>query len=108
MTLYLYQGAYTPESWAAQLADPQNRVETVGKAVCESVGGKLVGAWLSFGEFDIALIMDVPDNVSMASVGMAVAAGGAMKSGRTTVLMSGEDGVAAMRKASSVTYKPKK
>lgn len=108
MALYMYQGAYTPESWAAQLADPQNRVEAVGKAVCESVGGRLIGGWLSFGEFDIVLIMEVPDNVSIASIGMAVAAGGAMKSSNTTVLMTGEDGVAAMRKAASVTYKPKK
>ncbi|MXN66988.1 GYD domain-containing protein [Stappia sp. GBMRC 2046] len=108
MALYLYQGAYTSESWAAQLADPQNRVETVGRAVCESVGGRLVGGWLSFGEFDIVLIMDVPDNVSIAAIGMAVGAGGAMKSSKTTVLMSGDDGVAALRKASSVTYKPKK
>lgn len=29
MPLYMYQAAYTPESWAAQLKDPQNRVEAV-------------------------------------------------------------------------------
>jgi uncharacterized protein with GYD domain len=108
MALYMYQGAYTPESWAAQIADPQNRVETIGNGVCESVGGKLVGGWLSFGEYDIVLVMDVPDNVSIAAIGFAVAAGGAMKSGKTTVLMSGEEGVAALKKAPSITYAPKK
>jgi len=108
MALYMYQGAYTPESWAAQIADPQNRVEMVGRAGAESLGGKLVGGWLSFGEYDIVLILDVPDNVSMAAIGLAVAAGGAMKSARTTVLMTGEEGVAAMKKASSVNYAPKK
>ncbi|MBA5776443.1 GYD domain-containing protein [Stappia sp. F7233] len=108
MALYLYQAAYTSESWAAQVADPQNRVENVGRHVCESVGGRLVGGWLSFGDYDIVLVMDIPDNVSVAAVGMAVAAGGAIKSSKTTVLMSGEDGVAALRKASSVGYKPKK
>lgn len=44
----------------------------------------------------------------MAAVGMALAAGGGMKSAKTTVLMTGEEGVAAMTKASAVTYAPKK
>lgn len=108
MPLYMYQGAYTPESWAAQISDPQNRVEAVGHKVCESVGGKLVGGWYSFGEFDIVLILDVPDNISTAAIGMAVAAGGAIKAARTTVLLGGEEGVAAMKKAASVSYAPKK
>ena len=43
MPLYMYQVAYTPESWAAQLKNPQNRIETVGRQACEAVGGKLVG-----------------------------------------------------------------
>lgn len=63
---------------------------------------------MKVGEYDIVLIVETPDNVSMAAVGMAVAAGGAMKSAKTTVLMTGEEGVAAMQKASSVSYAPKK
>jgi uncharacterized protein with GYD domain len=108
MALYMYQAAYTPESWAAQVTDPQNRVEAIGQRACESVGGKLLGGWYAFGEYDIVLIMEIPDNVSMAAVGIAVAAGGAIKSARTTVLMTGTEGVAAMQKASSVSYAPKK
>ena len=38
MPLYMYQAAYTPESWAAQIKNPQNRVETVGRQVCEGTG----------------------------------------------------------------------
>jgi uncharacterized protein with GYD domain len=108
MPLYMYQGAYTPQSWAAQISDPQNRVEAIGQRVSESVGGKLVGGWYAFGEFDIVLIIDVPDNVSAAAIGIAVAAGGAMKSSKITVLMTGDEGAAAIRNASNVTYAPKK
>ena len=43
MALYMYQAAYVGDSWAAQLKNPQNRAESVGRAVCEAVGGKLVG-----------------------------------------------------------------
>ncbi len=49
MPLYMYQAAYTHDSWAAQMKNPQNRVEAVGRQVCEAAGGKLVGEWLCFG-----------------------------------------------------------
>jgi len=106
MPLFMWEAAYTPESLAAQLKNPQNRVETVGRQVCESVGGKLVGAWYCFGDYDIVLVADMPDNESMTAMSLAVAAGGACKAAKTTVLMSGDQVVAAMKKASAVSYKP--
>ena len=44
----------------------------------------------------------------MSAIALAVAAGGAIKSSKTTVLMTGTEGVAAMKKADAVakTYKP--
>jgi len=102
----MWQAAYASESWAAQLKHPANRVETVGRQACESAGGKLVGAWYCFGDYDIAIVADMPDNESMAAVSLAIAAGGACKAAKTTVLMSGDQAVAAMKKASAVTYKP--
>lgn len=108
MPLFMYQAAYTPESWAAQLKNPQNRVETVGRQVCEAVGGKLVGGWLCFGEYDLIIIADVPNNEGMAAIALAVAAGGAIKASKTTVLMSGAEGVGALKKADAVAkaYRP--
>ena len=108
MPLYMYQAAYTPESWATQLKNPQNRIETVGRQACEAVGGKLVGGWYCFGEYDAVFICDVPNNESMSAIALAVAGGGAVKASKTTVLMSGTEGVAAMKKADAVVkvYKP--
>jgi len=108
MSLYMYQASYTPESWAAQLKNPQNRIETVGRQACEAAGGKMVGGWYCFGDYDFVLIADVPNNESMTAIALAVAAGGAIKSGKTTVLMTGAAGVAGMKKADTVakTYKP--
>jgi uncharacterized protein with GYD domain len=108
MPLYMYQAAYTPESWSAQVKKPQNRVETVGRQACEAVGGKLVGGWLCFGDYDIVLIADVPNNESMSAIALALAAGGALKASKTTVLMTGTEGVGAMKKAEAVAkvYKP--
>jgi uncharacterized protein with GYD domain len=108
MALYMYQAAYTPDSWAAQLKNPQNRVDAVGRQVCEAVGGKLVGGWYCFGEYDIVLVVDVPNNEAMTAIALGVAAGGAIKASKTTVLMTGAEGVAAMKKADAVvqTYRP--
>jgi uncharacterized protein with GYD domain len=108
MPLYMYQAAYTPESWAAQMKNPQNRVEAVGRQVSEAVGGKLVGGWLCFGEYDLVIIVDVPDNQSMAGIALAAGAGGAIKAAKTTVLMTGTEGVGALEKANAVAkqYSP--
>ena len=108
MSLYMYQAAYTPESWAAQMKNPQNRVEAVGRQMCEAAGGKFVGGWLCFGDYDAVLIADLPNNESMAAVALAVGAGGAIKASKTTVLMTGTEGVAALEKAAAVAkaYSP--
>ena len=107
MPLYLYQGAYTSEAWSTLIEKPQNRIEAVRPAI-EKLGGKIRGAYFSFGKYDVVLIVETPDNVSMAALAMAIAAGGAVKNAQTTVLMSPDDGLAAMKKASASGYRPPK
>ena len=108
MPIYMYQAAYSAESWAAQLKDPQNRVETTGRTLCEAAGGKLLGGWYCFGDYDFVIIADMPNNESMTSLALAAAAGGAIKSAKTTVLMTGAEITSALKKAGSVAkgYKP--
>lgn len=109
MAIYMYQAAYTAESWAAQLKHPQNRIESVGHMLCEAAGGKLLGAWYEFGDYDFMIVAEMPDAESMASVALAIAAGGACKASKTTQLMTGAQGVAAMQKAAGAvakSYKP--
>jgi threonine synthase len=49
MALYMYKVAYTAEAWAAMAKNPQNRTELITPVV-EGAGGKIVGAWMAFGE----------------------------------------------------------
>lgn len=105
MPRYLYQLAYTSDSWAAQMKDPQNRVEKVRSSV-EQLGGKIVDAYYTFGEYDIIVILDMPDNKSAAAFAIAVAGGGAAKAARTTPLMSIEEGIEAIRKGGQSSYRP--
>jgi uncharacterized protein with GYD domain len=102
MPFFMYQASYTAESWAAQMKNPENRVQMVGQQACEAVGGKLVTGWYCFGEYDIMVICNVPNAQAMAAVAIALGAGGALKSGKTTVLMGGAQAVEAIKQASDV------
>jgi uncharacterized protein with GYD domain len=105
MAHYMLQVAYTADSWATQVKNPQNRIEAVRPAV-EKVGGKIEGAWYTFGDYDIVLIMQAPDNVAAASMAIAFAAGGALKAVKTTPLMTVEEGIEAIKKAGGTGYRP--
>jgi uncharacterized protein with GYD domain len=105
MPSYLLQASYSTESLAALIKKPQNRTEAVQKVI-EKIGGKMVGLWLSFGDYDIVSIIEMPDNSGAAAFALAIAAGGAIKNVKTTPLLSPEDGIAAMKKAATSGYKP--
>ena len=105
MPYYLYQAAYTPEAWAAQIKNPQDVRERT-QAIMEQFGGKLVGTWYAFGEYDLVSIAEFPDNVSIATVIIAFAAGGALKAAKTTVLMTVEEGLEAMKQVVGSAYQP--
>jgi uncharacterized protein with GYD domain len=96
MPSYLLQVAYSADAVAAMIKKPQNRGEAVRKPV-EKLGGTINGFWLSFGDYDVVAIIEMPDNVSAAAFALAAAGGGACKSVKTTPLLSAEDGMEAMK-----------
>jgi uncharacterized protein with GYD domain len=105
MPHYLQQVAYSQEGWNALVANPQNRIEAVRPAI-EKLGGKIEAAWFSFGNYDIVVITQLPDNVSAAGIAMAFAAGGACKSVQTTPLISPDEALQALNKARECGYRP--
>ena len=105
MPYYMLQATYTPEAWGAMVKNPQNRIEAIRPTV-EKLGGKIEGGWLAFGEYDVVLICQMPNNVSAAAFSMVGAAGGAVRAVKTTPLMTTEEAMEAMRKASGVGYRP--
>ena len=105
MPYYMVQASYTGESWGAQLKSPVNRLEQL-RPVVERLGGTLETVYYTFGDYDIVGIAEFPDNSSAAAFSLAASAGGSVKSIRTTPLMTVEEGVEAMRKASGSGYRP--
>ena len=105
MPLYWYQAAYTAESVAAQIREPQDRIKVVTPAL-EAQGAKILVGGYPFGEYDVLVIFEAPDDTTAASVALAVAAGGAIRSAKTTRLLSGQEWIDSLRKAQGSGYQP--
>jgi uncharacterized protein with GYD domain len=104
MTLYMYQASYTAKSMAAQLKEPQDPMEAI-KPTLEELGAKILVAGFPFGEYDVLIVYEAPDDMTAASVAMAVAAAGEVKSGKTTRLLSGQEWLESLRKRRIVTMR---
>src|SRR5687768_11975121 len=104
MPLYLTKFNYTPATWARLIAHQEDR-RTAAESYIESVGGKLHGFWYAFGTHDGYTLWEAPDNVSMAAVALAIGSGGALSSLETTVLLTVDEAMDALRKAEQVKYK---
>lgn len=104
MPLYLTKFSYTPDTWARLIGNPEDR-RKAAQTYIESVGGKLHGFWYAFGPNDGFTLWEAPDNVSMTAVALAITGGGAMSSFETTVLLTVEETIEALRKANKIRYK---
>jgi uncharacterized protein with GYD domain len=105
MPLYLSKFSYTPETWARLIENPEDRREAA-RSYIESVDGELHGFWYAFGSHDGFALWEAPDNVSMAAVALAIGGGGALRALETTVLLTVDETLEALRKAEQVHYRP--
>jgi uncharacterized protein with GYD domain len=104
MPMYLTRFSYTPETWAKLMQTPEDRRKAATQYI-ESVGGKLHGFWYAFGEHDGYNLWEAPDNVSVAAVAIAIGGGGALSNIDTTVLLTVEETLEALKKASEIRYR---
>ena len=102
MPLYMTQFAYTPEAWAALTRNPENRGEAFGN-LAQTMGGRLHSFYNSFGEYDGLVIYEAPDESTAAAIVLTAVSPGHLSRVKTTVLLSAEEGVEAMRKAGEAT-----
>jgi uncharacterized protein with GYD domain len=104
MPYFLQQVAYTTEGWTALVRNPQDRIEAVRPAI-EKLGGKIESAFFSFGEYDIIVVLQMPDNVNAAAIAIAFAAGGAVRTVKTTPLLTRAEGLEAVKRAATTGYR---
>jgi uncharacterized protein with GYD domain len=104
MTMYLVKFSYSPETWARLLANPEDRRETL-RPVFDAAGGKLHGLWYAFGDCDGYVLAEMPDAGTAAGTLARVAASGA-GSVSTTVLVSVDEMLEALRRGTGAGYRP--
>jgi uncharacterized protein with GYD domain len=105
MAQYLTRFSYTPETWGRLAKNPEDRRDAA-RSYIESVGGKLHGFWYAFGDYDGYTLWEAPDNVAMTAVAIAISGGGALSKFETTVLLTVEETLEALRQAEAVGYRP--
>jgi hypothetical protein len=62
-----HPGGLSPEAQVSLVDDPHDRIERVRPAV-ESLGGRTNMGWLSFGEYDVVAVVEMPGNASAAAL----------------------------------------
>jgi uncharacterized protein with GYD domain len=102
MADYMVQFSYTKEAVAAFLKQPEDRSAPV-RALAKALGGKMTAFYYCFGDYDGIAIIEGMDNTSTLAAVMAAVAPGHLSKIKTTVLMSMDEAVEAMKKAGGVS-----
>ena len=103
MPKYLIEASHTSQGIKGlQSAGGSSRREAI-QAILEKIGGRMESFYFGFGDNDVYVVAEMPDNESAAAVALAVNAAG-LAATKTTVLLTPEEVDAAARK--SVGYRP--
>jgi uncharacterized protein with GYD domain len=87
MPIYITQGRYTRDAIKGMIVRPEDRADAVSRLLAKA-GGRLIGYYVTFGEYDFLAIAEVPNDVQAAAVLLAAASGGGVSDLRTTVAMT--------------------
>ena len=90
MPKYLIMASYTAEGARGLLKDGGTKRRRAAETALESVGGRVETFYFAFGNHDAVVIVDAPDNVTIAAASMAINASGAVQT-KTTVLLTPEE-----------------
>ena len=97
MAKYLLQASYSPEGLKGLMKDKASGRKAAVEKLFASVGGKVESMHYSFGDYDVVLIVDAPDNVSIAAAGLTASATGLVRT-KTTPLLTVEEADKALQK----------
>jgi len=103
MPKYLLHVNYTLNGVKGVLAQGGSARRAAAQAAAKSAGGKVESFHFAFGSTDAFVIVDLPDNVAAAALGLTVTAGGAASIVTTALLTPEEIDKAA---AINVKYRP--
>jgi uncharacterized protein with GYD domain len=103
MPKYLVQANYVGEGLKGLLKEGGSSRRAAVEKLFGSVGGRVEAFYYAFGDTDLFVIADVPDNVTAAALSLIVNAAGTATA-KITVLLTAEEIDAAAKKTPS--YRP--
>jgi uncharacterized protein with GYD domain len=103
MPKYLVRASYTPAGAKGILEQGGSARRKAVEELLAALGGRLEAFYFAFGGDDAFIIIELPDNVTAAAVGLTVAASGSIES-TTTVLLTPEEVDEAAKKP--VAFRP--
>jgi uncharacterized protein with GYD domain len=103
MAKYLIQASYSIEGMKGVVKDGGTGRRTAVSNAIKSVGGSVESFYYAFGDTDVYVLVDAPNNVAMASFAMAVGEAGGVSHLKTTVLLTPEEIDQAAKK--TVSYR---
>jgi uncharacterized protein with GYD domain len=105
--LTLVQFSYTAQALQDLIKNPQDRSKGV-KALAEKLGGKMHAFYYTYGEYDGFAIFELPDSVSTAAAVLAASNPDTVSKLKTSVIITMDEAVQAMKKANGLTITPPK
>ena len=103
MAKYLFEASYTTEGTKGLLHEGGTGRRAAIEKMFRGLGGEIVDMYYAFGDVDVYVIAELPDNVSAAAAALAVNHAGAATV-KTVVLMTLEEVDRACHK--TVSYRP--
>jgi uncharacterized protein with GYD domain len=100
MPRYLVHANYVGGGISGLLKEGGTKRREAIEKLTGSLGGRLESVYYAFGETDAFVIVEMPDNESMAALALTVGASGAVTL-KTTVLLTPEEMDAAVEKSPS-------
>ncbi len=97
MPKYLIEASYTVDGLKGLFKEGGSGRRTAIETAAKGLGGSVEAVFYVFGEDDIIIVLDMPDNVTVAAFSLAVSATGAATS-TVRVLLTPEEIDAAVKK----------
>lgn len=90
MPKYLVQARYTTEGIQGLVRDSASGRRADVQAAVKTLGGKVEAFYYAFGDDDVVIILDLPNSIKAAAVGLTVSGSGTVRV-RTTPLLTVEE-----------------
>ena len=103
MPRYLSLGSYTVEGVKGVLKEGGTGRRKAVESAIQAMGGHMEAYYFAFGEHDVVVISELPDNVTAAALSMGIASTGTVGV-KTTVLLTPEELDKATKK--TLSFRP--